>query len=69
MFVVILLLLGLAFAVNMLTGAGTATAAACGRADIDRKYSLINLGLNIVLTVILALTFGDIRRYIGMRRM
>jgi O-antigen/teichoic acid export membrane protein len=51
-------LLGLAFAVNMLTGAGTATAAACGRADIDRKYSLINLGLNIVLTVILALTFG-----------
>jgi O-antigen/teichoic acid export membrane protein len=52
------LLLGLGFAINMVTGAGTATAAACGRADLDRKYSLVNLALNCLFSLALALVFG-----------
>jgi O-antigen/teichoic acid export membrane protein len=51
-------ILGVGFALNIATGPGTAIAIACGRAELDRDYNLVGLGLNLILSVILGLTFG-----------
>lgn len=50
--------LGLGYAVNVTTGAGTSAAIACGRADLDRNYNLIGLALNLALSVVLGVLFG-----------
>ena len=52
------LLLGIGFSVNMLTGAGTATAAACGHAALDRNYSLLNLAMNVSASAALGILVG-----------
>jgi O-antigen/teichoic acid export membrane protein len=54
----ITVVLGVGYAVNLITGAGTAIAQGCGRPEIDRNYSLLGLGLNIVLTVALGALAG-----------
>lgn len=54
----ITVILGAGYAVNLVTGAGSALAAGCGRPELDRNYALIGLGLNIVLTVLLGLLLG-----------
>lgn len=51
-------LLGVGYAINVLTGPGTGAAVACGMAVLDRNYSLVGLGLNLTLTPILGLAFG-----------
>ena len=51
-------LLGAGYAINIVTGPGTVTAIACGRAELDRDYNLIGLATNVVLSVILGLIFG-----------
>ena len=50
--------LGLGYTVNLLTGAGTAVAQGCGRPELDRNYSLLGLGINLVLTVALGALAG-----------
>ena len=51
-------ILGVGFALNIATGPGTAVAIACGRAELDRDYNLIGLGLNLALTAALGIIFG-----------
>jgi O-antigen/teichoic acid export membrane protein len=50
--------LGIGYAVNAVTGAGTSVARGCGRPQLDRNYSLVGLGLNLALTVVLGLAAG-----------
>jgi O-antigen/teichoic acid export membrane protein len=51
-------LLGVGYAVNILTGPGTSAAIASGNAELDRDYNLLGLALNVVLTVGLGIAFG-----------
>jgi O-antigen/teichoic acid export membrane protein len=52
------LVLGLGYAVNIATGPGTVAAIACGRAELDRNYSLLGLALNLSLSAALGLLVG-----------
>ncbi|RYG85819.1 MAG: polysaccharide biosynthesis protein [Alphaproteobacteria bacterium] len=52
------LVLGVGYAVNLTTGPGTALSLAMGRSDLDRKYSLIGLGLNVALSFPMGFAFG-----------
>jgi O-antigen/teichoic acid export membrane protein len=52
------LVLGLGYAINIATGAGTAVAMGAGRPDLDRNYSLLGLALNLLLTIGLGVLFG-----------
>jgi O-antigen/teichoic acid export membrane protein len=54
----ITVILGVGYAINLVTGAGTAVAQGCGRPELDRNYSLLGLGLNVVLTVALGAIAG-----------
>ena len=54
----ILVILGAGYAVNLVTGAGTALAQGCRRPELDRNYSLLGLGINVVLTVTLGVLVG-----------
>jgi O-antigen/teichoic acid export membrane protein len=54
----ITVILGVGYALNLVTGAGSALAAGCGRPELDRNYALIGLGLNIALTVLLGFLIG-----------
>jgi O-antigen/teichoic acid export membrane protein len=54
----IAVILGAGYTVNLVTGAGTATAQGCGRPEIDRDYSLLGLCINVALTVILGVIVG-----------
>lgn len=54
----IVVILGAGYAVNLVTGAGTAIAQGCGRPELDRNYSLLGLSINIVLTIILGALAG-----------
>jgi O-antigen/teichoic acid export membrane protein len=53
-----MVILGVGYAVNLVTGAGTAVAQGCGRPELDRNYSLLGLGINVVLTLGLGAAFG-----------
>lgn len=54
----IVVILGAGYAVNLVTGAGSALARGCGRPELDRNYAIIGLVLNVVLTVVLGALFG-----------
>jgi O-antigen/teichoic acid export membrane protein len=54
----IVVVLGVGYAFNLVTGAGTAIAQGCGRPELDRNYSLLGLGINVVLTVVLGALVG-----------
>jgi O-antigen/teichoic acid export membrane protein len=54
----IAVVLGIGFALNIATGPGTAIAIGCGRAELDRNYNLVGLGLNLGLTVLLGVALG-----------
>jgi O-antigen/teichoic acid export membrane protein len=54
----IVVILGIGYAVNLVTGAGTSVAAGCGRPQLGRDYSLIGLGINLVLTIALGALVG-----------
>ncbi|MDQ8044964.1 MAG: oligosaccharide flippase family protein [Solirubrobacteraceae bacterium] len=51
-------LLGLGYAVNLMTGAGTALANAAGRPDLERNYCLIALATNLSLSALLGALVG-----------
>lgn len=53
-----MVILGVGYAVNLVTGAGTAVAQGCGRPELDRNYSLIGLGINVVLTIVFGALIG-----------
>jgi len=55
---IVALILGFGYAINIATGAGTAVAMGAGRPDIDRNYSLLGFGLNMVLTILLGVLVG-----------
>lgn len=50
--------LGVGYAVNVMTGPGTAAAIASGKAQLDRDYNLLGLAINVVLTAVLGVCFG-----------
>ena len=52
------LVLGVGYTINIATGAGTAVAMGAGRPELDRNYSLLGFGLNLLLTIALGLAFG-----------
>jgi O-antigen/teichoic acid export membrane protein len=54
----ITVILGVGYALNLVTGAGSALAAGCGRPELDRNYAVIGLGINVALTALLGLLVG-----------
>ena len=54
----ITVILGTGYALNLVTGAGSALAAGCGRPELDRNYAVIGLAINLVLTILLGLAVG-----------
>jgi O-antigen/teichoic acid export membrane protein len=51
-------ILGVGYALNITTGPGTSLAIAVGKAELDRDYNLLGLGLNLVLSFALGIAFG-----------
>lgn len=54
----IVCLLGAAYAVNFVTGAGSAVANGAGRPQLERNYTLVALFANIGLSIVLGFMFG-----------
>jgi O-antigen/teichoic acid export membrane protein len=55
----IMAILGIGYAVNLATGAGTSLANGYGRPDLERNYSVLSLALNVGLSVGFGVLFGQ----------